>query len=120
LCYICKEKGHLAADCTRASSTDQGRSDRPPGRLDRVWPALRRTTTARRIKVTLQARSLHASQDKTSKWTPSLEVPKAAFATHVERRVAWARIARMVTLLIPTLFIMIFISLGMTRWTRVL
>jgi CRISPR/Cas system-associated protein Cas10 (large subunit of type III CRISPR-Cas system) len=24
LCYICKEKGHSAADCTRASSTDQG------------------------------------------------------------------------------------------------
>jgi hypothetical protein len=31
LCYICKEKGHSAADCTRASSTDQGRSDRPQG-----------------------------------------------------------------------------------------
>jgi hypothetical protein len=31
LCYICKEKGHLAADCTEASCTDQGRSDRPQG-----------------------------------------------------------------------------------------
>jgi hypothetical protein len=40
LCYICKEKGHSAADCTQVSSIDQGRSDRPPGRLDRVWPAL--------------------------------------------------------------------------------
>jgi valyl-tRNA synthetase len=40
LCYLCKEKGHLAADCKQASCTDQGRSDRPPGRLDRVWPAL--------------------------------------------------------------------------------
>jgi hypothetical protein len=43
-------------------------------------------------------------------------VPKAAFATHVERSVTWARIARMVKLLNPTLSIMIFISLGMTRW----
>jgi hypothetical protein len=39
LFYICKEKGHSAADCTQASSTDQGRSDRPQGRLDWVWPA---------------------------------------------------------------------------------
>jgi hypothetical protein len=31
LCYICKEKGHLAADCTQGSCTDQGRSNRPPG-----------------------------------------------------------------------------------------
>jgi hypothetical protein len=30
LCYICKEKGHSTADCTQASSTVQGRSDRPP------------------------------------------------------------------------------------------
>jgi hypothetical protein len=29
LCYACKEKGHSAADCTQASSTDQGQSDRP-------------------------------------------------------------------------------------------
>jgi hypothetical protein len=47
-------------------------------------------------------------------------VPKAAFATHVERRVTWARIARMVTLLNLTLSIIISISLGMTRWTLVL
>jgi hypothetical protein len=33
------------------------------------------------------SKSLHASQDKTSKWIPSLEVPRAAFATHIERRV---------------------------------
>jgi hypothetical protein len=41
LCYICKEKGHSATDCTQANSTDQGRSDRPPppGWLDRAWPA---------------------------------------------------------------------------------
>jgi hypothetical protein len=39
LCYICKEKGHSAADCPQASSADQGRSNRPPGWLDRVWPA---------------------------------------------------------------------------------
>jgi hypothetical protein len=31
LCYVCKEKGHSAADCTQASSTNQGRSDRPQG-----------------------------------------------------------------------------------------
>jgi hypothetical protein len=31
LCYVCKEKGHSAADCTHARSTDQGRSDRPQG-----------------------------------------------------------------------------------------
>jgi hypothetical protein len=29
LCYICKKKGHLAADCTQGSCTSQGRSDRP-------------------------------------------------------------------------------------------
>jgi hypothetical protein len=40
LCYICKEKGHSATNCTQASSTNRGRSDHPPGRLDRVWPAL--------------------------------------------------------------------------------
>jgi hypothetical protein len=76
-----------------------------------------KNTAVRRRKLTLQARGLHASQDKTSKWIPSLEVPKATFATHVEGRVTWARIARMVTLLNPTLSIMISISLGMTRWT---
>jgi hypothetical protein len=85
LCYICKEKGHLAADCTQSSCTDQGRSNRPQGRLNRVWC----TTAAMRRKFTLQARSLYASQDKTGKWIPSPEVPKAAFATHVERRVTW-------------------------------
>jgi hypothetical protein len=110
----------LAVDCTQGSCTDQGRSDRPPGRLNRVWSALWRTTAAMRRKLTPQARSLYASQDKTSKCIPSLEVPKAAFATHVERRVTWARIARMVTPLNPTLSIMTFISLGMTRWTLVL
>jgi hypothetical protein len=73
-----------------------------------------------RRKFTLQARSLYANQDKTSKWIPSPEVPKAAFATHVVRRVTWAIIAQMVTLLNPTLSIMSFISLGMTRWTLVL
>jgi exonuclease VII large subunit len=40
LCYICKEKGHSTADCTQASCTDQGWSDRTPGRLDQVWPTL--------------------------------------------------------------------------------
>jgi hypothetical protein len=40
LCYISKEKGHSAADCTQASNIDQGRSDHPPGLLDRVWTAL--------------------------------------------------------------------------------
>jgi hypothetical protein len=39
LCYICKEKGHSAADCTQTSSTDQGRSDRPARVVDRVWTA---------------------------------------------------------------------------------
>jgi hypothetical protein len=39
LCYICKEKGHSAADCPQVSSADQGRSDRPWGWSDRVWPA---------------------------------------------------------------------------------
>jgi hypothetical protein len=73
-----------------------------------------------RRKFTLQARSLYAIQDKTGKWIPSPEVPKAAFATHVERRVTWAIIVRMVTLPNPTLSIMIFISLGMTRWAFVL
>jgi hypothetical protein len=116
LCYICKEKGHLAVDCTQGSCTDQERSNRPPGWLNRVWS----TTAAMRRKLAPQARSLYASQDKTRKCIPSLEVPKAAFATHVERRVTWARIARMVTLLNPTLSIMTFISLGMTRWTLVL
>jgi hypothetical protein len=47
-------------------------------------------------------------------------VPKAAFATLVIKRVTWARIVRMVTLLNPTLSIMSFISLGMTRLTLVL
>jgi hypothetical protein len=120
LCYLCKEKDHSVADCAQASSTDQGRSDRPQGWLDRVWPAQWRTTAARRRKLTLQERSLHASLDKTCKWIPSQEVPKAAFATLVAKRITWARIARIVTLLNPTLSIIIFISLGMTRWTLVL
>jgi hypothetical protein len=40
LFYICKEKGHLVADCTQASCTDQGRLTATPGWLNRVWPAL--------------------------------------------------------------------------------
>jgi hypothetical protein len=46
----------------------------------------------RRRKFTIQARSLLASQDKTSEWFPSLEVPKATFAILVVRMVTWARI----------------------------
>jgi hypothetical protein len=70
--HICKEKGHSAVDCTQASSTDQGRSDRlHPGWLDWVWLAQWRTTTARRRKLTPQARSLHANLDMTCKWIPS-------------------------------------------------
>jgi hypothetical protein len=100
----------------KTAAQTRGGLTAPQGRLNRVWC----TNAAMRRKFTLQARSLYASQDKTSKWIPSPEVPKAAFATHVVRRVTWAIIARMVTLLNPTLSIMIFISLGMTRWTFVL
>ena len=61
LCYQCKEKGHSAVDCPQVRSSDQGRSDRPIGRLDRVWPKMCRFTAARRRKHLLRARSLYAS-----------------------------------------------------------
>jgi hypothetical protein len=48
-----------------------------------------KNAAVRRRKLTLQARGLRASQDKTSKWIPNLEVPKATFATYVEGRVTW-------------------------------
>jgi hypothetical protein len=121
-----RKENQLEGDCAiyvkrrviwlRIAAQTRGGLTAPLGRLNRVWC----TNAAMRRKFALQARSLYASQDKTGKWIPSPEVPKAAFATHVVRRVAWAIIARMVTLLNPTLSIIIFISLGMTRWTFVL
>jgi hypothetical protein len=92
----------------------------PPGAVRPGLASTMKNHLNKEKKAHPSTRCLHASQDKTSIWIPSQEVPKAAFAILVVRRVTWARIVQMVTLLNPTLSIMIFISLGMTKLALVL
>ena len=90
------------------------------GWLDRGYPGQHHLSATRRRKLLLQAQGSEASKYNKRKENLGPTRTRAIFATLVMKRVTWARIVQMVTLINPTLSIMIFISLGNIKMPLVL
>jgi hypothetical protein len=95
LCYQCKKKGHSAADWPQASSTDKGRSDRPPMAVRQSLSSIVKNFRSEEKKVHPLSKKPTCKSRQDKQMAPKPRVLKATVATLVLRRVTWARIVRM-------------------------